>query len=198
MDQSNRVSSLKQRLAGRNLYLIGMMGCGKSSTGPHLADLLGYAFIDSDQLIEKVSGRSIPEIFQEDGEIEFRNLEKQVLNVIGQRHSLVVATGGGLVTIPENWGILHQGIVIWIDPGRERLLARIQADAGKRPLLETQSPVTSFDELHTARQQFYAEADMHLHVGEVSEKEVAMKIIESLPSILSDPAAPGAPQTIEE
>ena len=99
--------TLKQRLGGRSLYLIGIMGSGKTSTGRPLAERLGYGFVDADAVIEQVAGCSIPEIFQRQGEEEFRALEHQVLNSISQRHSLVVATGGGVVTMNENCNIAN-------------------------------------------------------------------------------------------
>ncbi|HJL68124.1 MAG TPA: shikimate kinase, partial [Prochlorococcaceae cyanobacterium Gl_MAG_24] len=102
---------LKQRLGGRNLYLVGMMASGKSITGRPLAQQISYGYIDTDAVIEQLAGRAIPQIFSEEGEEVSRAMESQVLNAIGQRHSLVVSTGGGIVTKPENWGVLHQGIV---------------------------------------------------------------------------------------
>ena len=97
--------SLRQRLGGRSLYLIGMMGSGKTSTGRPLAEQLGYGFVDADAVIEQAANCTIPEIFERDGEEGFRSLESQVLSAICQRHSLVVATGGGVVTQPTNWGL---------------------------------------------------------------------------------------------
>ena len=132
--------SLKQRLGGRSIYLIGMMGSGKTSTGRPLAKRLGYGFVDADAVIEQAAGCSIPDIFERDGEAGFRAIERQVLNAISQRHSLVVATGGGVVTTPENWGQLHSGIVVWLDVDRGQLLARLQADSTLRPLLQQPNP----------------------------------------------------------
>jgi len=172
-----------------------MMGSGKSATGPLLAEYLAYAFVDVDVVIEKVSKRSIATMFEKEGEEEFRRIETQVLNEIGQHHSLVVATGGGVVTRHENWGILHQGIVIWLDPGRECLLERLQADPVKRPLLETQDPVKAFDALLKARQQFYSEADYHVVIENQDPEEVANRVLEGLPSILRKPEDLGAQQT---
>ena len=117
--------TLKQRLGGRNLFLVGMMGCGKTSTGRPLAERLGYGFVDADAVIEQVAGCTISEIFERDGEEEFRTLETQVMRSISERHSLVVATGGGVVTRTENWGMMHQGIVIWLDVERRQLLQRL-------------------------------------------------------------------------
>ena len=187
---------LRSRLGGRNLYLVGMMGSGKSSSGRPLAQQLGYGFVDADPVIEQVAGRPIPQIFDEDGEDGFRAIEAQVLQAIGQRHSLVVATGGGVVTKPENWGVLHQGIVIWLNPGRERILTRLQNDSTQRPLLQTENPAEALDALLEARTPLYSEADLQLSVGDQSPEHVATMVLDALPSILTpESGAPGAPQT---
>ena len=137
---SDPISSLKQRLGGRSLYLVGMMGSGKTSTGRPLAERLGYGFVDADAVIKQAAGCSIPEIFERDGEAGFRALESQVLTAISQRQSLVVATGGGVVTQQENWGLLHSGIVIWLDVVPGQLMQRLKADSTVRPLLQTEDP----------------------------------------------------------
>ena len=152
--------TLKQRLAGRSLYLVGMMGSGKTSTGRPLAERLGYGFVDADAVIEQAAGCSIPDIFDRDGEAGFRSLESQVLSAISQRHSLVVATGGGVVTQPENWGLLHSGIVIWLDVVPDQLLQRLNADSTVRPLLQTADPKAALNALLNERRPLYAEADL--------------------------------------
>ena len=114
------------------------MGSGKSSVGRHLAEALNYRFIDADTSLEQVAGRPIPEIFASDGESGFRALESAVLNQIASWHSLVVATGGGVVTQPANWGELHQGVVVWLDAPDAMLLQRLQADPTPRPLMEAE------------------------------------------------------------
>lgn len=185
MKDQLRSMSLKQILGGRNLYLIGMMGSGKTLTGPCLAQNIDYGFVDSDEVIEKVANQSIGEIFQEDGEKSFRDIETKVLKEIGKHYSLVVSTGGGVVTRPENWGVLHQGIIIWIDPGRDRLWERLQADAFKRPLLLSDNPRASFDTLNNKREPLYKEADLRISVGDESPEDVAKQIMNKLPSILT-------------
>ena len=179
--------TFKQRLAGRSLYLVGMMGSGKTSTGRPLAERLGYGFVDADAVIEQAAGCSIPEIFDRDGEAGFRSLESQVLSAISQRHSLVVATGGGVVTHPENWGLLHSGIVIWLDVVPDQLLQRLNADSTVRPLLQTADPEAAVNALLNERRPLYAEADLTVVINEEPPETVADGILQLLPSLLKDP-----------
>ena len=179
--------TLKQRLAGRSLYLVGMMGSGKTSTGRPLAERLGYGFVDADAVIEQAAGCSIPEIFDRDGEAGFRSLESQVLSAISQRHSLVVATGGGVVTQPENWGLLHSGIVIWLDVVPEQLLQRLNADSTVRPLLQTADPEAALNALLKERRPLYAEADLTVVINDETPEAVADGILQLVPSLLKDP-----------
>ena len=179
--------TLRQRLGGRSLYLVGMMGSGKSRTGRPLAEKLGYGFVDSDSVIEQLAGCSIPEIFQRDGEAGFRKLETQVLSAISERHSLVVATGGGVVTRSENWGVMHQGIVIWLDVEREQLLKRLEADSTPRPLLEEADPAQALDRILNARRPQYSEADLTVVIEEETPDVVADGILQLLPNLIQDP-----------
>jgi len=179
--------TLRQRLGGRSLYLVGMMGSGKSSTGRPLAEKLGYGFVDSDSVIEQLAGCSIPEIFQRDGEAGFRELETQVLSAISERHSLVVATGGGVVTRSENWGVMHQGIVIWLDVEREQLLKRLEADSTPRPLLAEPDPAQALDRILNARRPQYSEADLTVAIEEETPDVVADGILQLLPNLIQDP-----------
>ena len=179
--------TLKQRLAGRSLYLVGMMGSGKTSTGRPLAERLGYGFVDADAVIEQAAGCSIPEIFDRDGEAGFRSLESQVLSAISQRHSLVVATGGGVVTQPENWGLLHSGIVIWLDVVPDQLLHRLNADTTVRPLLQTADPEAALNALLNERRPLYAEADLTVVINDETPEAVADGILQLVPSLLKDP-----------
>ena len=179
--------TLRQRLGGRSLYLIGMMGSGKTSTGRPLAERLGYGFVDADAVIEQAAGCTIPEIFERDGEAGFRELESQVMSAICQRHSLVVATGGGVVTQRKNWGLLHSGIVIWLDVMRDQLLARLRADATERPLLQTPDPEAALDDLLAQRKPLYGEADLTVVIDQEDPATVADGILQLLPGLLKDP-----------
>ena len=183
-------STLRQRLEGLNLYLIGMMGSGKSSAGRHLAEQLGYRFLDADTSLEQVAGRSIPELFASEGEEGFRRLEAAVLNQIASWHSLVVATGGGVVTQPQNWGQLHQGVVIWLDAPDAVLLERLAADPTPRPLMEAPDPAARLADLLEQRRPLYAQADLHIRQDGRPPAQVAAQILEALPSVLKQREAP--------
>ena len=189
--------TLKEKLGGRNIFLIGMMGSGKSQTGPVLAKMINYAFVDTDDVIEKASKQSISSIFEKDGEKVFRDVEKQVLKEISQHHSLVIATGGGLVTVPENWGILHQGIVIWLDLDLKRSIKRLESDQKRRPLLLEDNLAENFSQIYESRKPIYLESDLRIEVEDQSSYEVATMIAEHLPSILIDPETQAERHTTE-
>jgi shikimate kinase len=181
---------LARRLEGLNLYLVGMMGTGKSAVGRPLAAALGYRFLDADTSVERVAGRSIPELFDQVGEPGFRDLETAVLGQIASWHSLVVATGGGVVTRPENWGHMQQGVVVWLDAPPELLLRRLAADPSPRPLLQTADPESQLTSLLSQRQRLYAQADLHIRQGGEPIEEVAAAVLAQLPTILKQRQAP--------
>ena len=138
-------------------------------------------------MIEQAAGCSIPDIFDRDGEAGFRKLESQVLSAISQRHSLVVATGGGVVTQPQNWGLLHSGIVIWLDVVPDQLLQRLNADSTVRPLLQTADPEAALNALLNERRPLYAEADLTVVINDEPPEAVADGILQLVPSLLKDP-----------
>jgi shikimate kinase len=171
-----------------------MMGSGKSAVGRPLAEALGYRFLDADTSVEQVAGKPIPELFASEGEAGFRALEAAVLNQIAAWHSLVVATGGGVVTRPENWGQLHQGIVIWLDAPGELLLERLRADPTPRPLLACPDPAARLAELLQERRPLYAQADLQILQDGRPPQAVAQQVIQALPAILRQrPSAPSQP-----
>ena len=189
--------TLKEKLGGRNIFLIGMMGSGKSQTGPVLAKMINYAFVDTDDVIEKASKQSISSIFEKDGEKVFRDVEKQVLKEISQHHSLVIATGGGVVSLPQNWGILHQGIVIWLDLDLKRSIKRLESDQKRRPLLLGDNLAENFSQIYESRKPIYLESDLRIEVEDQSPYEVATMVAEHLPSILIDPETQAERHTTE-
>lgn len=187
---------MQNLLQGLNIYLVGMMGAGKTTVGELLAKQLGYKFFDTDTLITQVAGKSIQDIFAEDGEPEFRVLESRVLGEISSYTRLVVATGGGIVINPQNWSYLHQGLVIWLDVPIPVLITRLQSDmatppqaehptAYQRPLLQTPNLEQRLREILAQRQEMYAEADLKISISSLhTPPMVKEQIWELIPSIL--------------
>ena len=189
---------LRRRLEGINLYLVGMMGAGKSAVGRPLAQALGYRFVDADTAIEQVAGRTIPSLFADEGEAGFRSLETAVLGQIASWHSLVVATGGGVVTRPENWGHMRQGVVIWLDAAPAVLLSRLNADPTPRPLLHSDDPAARLQALLQERLPLYGQADLRISQGDGTPEQVAAQVLEALPTILKSPeTTPPQPVTLQ-
>jgi shikimate kinase len=177
-----------------NIYLVGMMGCGKSTIGQLLAEQLQYKFFDTDHLIEQVSRQSVNDIFAMAGEEEFRSIEAKVLAEISAYTKLVVATGGGMVLRRSNWGHLHQGLVVWIDVPAAVIWERLATDES-RPLLRTKDPKATIEKLLESRRQRYAEADLHIIVTADQEPQlVAAEILAKIPTVLKSPTTAPAPQ----
>ena len=137
-------STLRRQM--ENIVLVGMPGCGKSTVGKLLAAETGKTFIDADSEIERLSGKSIPEIFADSGEEGFRVWETKVLADLGRRSGLVIATGGGCVTRSENHPLLHQnGRIYWL----KREIDSLPADG--RPL----SQAGKLQEMYKVRKPLY-------------------------------------------
>jgi len=106
----------------QNVVLVGMPGCGKSTIGQLLAEKFGKIFVDADAEIVRLAGKSIPDIFAQDGEEVFRQWETKALELLGKQSGLVIATGGGCVTKKRNYSLLHQnGTIIWVKRELEHL-----------------------------------------------------------------------------
>ena len=179
------INNITNLLRGRSIFLIGMMACGKSITGPKLAQLLKYKFIDLDSIIEKVAKKSISKIFQEDGENKFRVYETKCLQEIIKFPSIVVSTGGGVITKNENWGILRQGIVIWIDLEKKYAIERLKNEMNNRPLLVGREIEKSYSEILHSRESLYQQADLRIKVQNENVEQVAKKIISELHKSIS-------------
>jgi shikimate kinase len=174
-------------LSGVNLYLIGMMGVGKSTVGRLLAAELGYGFLDLDVLIEKVSGLTISEIFANHGEAAFRKLETDVLAQVAPFTRMVVATGGGVVVTQGNWGYLRHGVVLWLDASIETLVSRLAEGKETRPLLgNAEDLLERLTSLLEARRNLYAQADVLVDANSPSPLQVAHYALEKLALRLSE------------
>ncbi|KOR38290.1 MULTISPECIES: shikimate kinase [Planktothricoides] len=166
---------------GLNIYLIGMMGAGKSTVGRLIANQLDYHFFDTDGLISQVAGQSINEIFATAGEEGFRDLETQVISELCAYKNLVVATGGGLIIRQKNWSYLQHGVVVWLDVPVEQLYARLQEDT-TRPLLRDPDPLGKLKRLLSDRLNMYAQADLHIQVdSHETADELAARILQEIP-----------------
>ncbi|CAL1409013.1 unnamed protein product [Linum trigynum] len=136
-----KTQDIEPYLRGRCIYLVGMMGSGKTTVGKVLAQVLGYSFCDSDALVEEsVDGASVAEIFNLYGECFFRDKETEALRELSLRNRFVVSTGGGAVIRPINWKYMHKGISVWLDVPLEALAQRIAAvGTNSRPLLHEET-----------------------------------------------------------
>lgn len=171
-------------LQGINLYLIGMMGAGKTTVGRILANELGYGFVDTDEVITASAKRSINEIFAEERETEFRQLESDVLSQVSAYTKLTVATGGGIILKRENWSYLHHGLIVWLDASAELLYNRLKEDT-TRPLLQDSNPLLKLQNILEQRESLYALADLRitLQEGEAPE-EIARRVLTEIPKVL--------------
>lgn len=154
---------LRAALGQRAVVLVGMMGSGKSSVGRRLANRLGLPFVDADTEIEMAAGMTIPEIFAQRGESEFRDGERRVISrILTTRAPLVLATGGGAYMNAETRArIADLGISIWLKADPDVLMRRVLKNA-KRPLLQTADPKATLRRLLTEREPIYALADITL------------------------------------
>jgi shikimate kinase len=179
-----RLSKPILNLKGLNLYLIGMMGCGKTTVGQLLAKKLRYRFFDTDGVIVQSTGYEISQIFAESGEPTFRQIETQVLSEISAYTRLVVATGGGIILERMNWSYLHQGLVVWLDVPLETLIQRLQWDT-TRPLLQDPDPPQKLKHLFAQRQPLYAQADLQIKVQpEATSAQVVEQLLTAIPQVL--------------
>lgn len=162
-----------------SLYLVGPMGAGKTTVGRHLADLLGRPFIDSDHEIEARTGASIAWIFEKEGESGFRQREQQVIDHLTRQSGIVLATGGGAVTRPQNCDFLKQrGIVVYLYTPVEMQLARTSRDRN-RPLLQVANPESKLKELLAMRDPLYRQvAHYVVPTSDGSARDLAQKIIQ--------------------
>jgi shikimate kinase len=141
-----------------NIYLIGLMGAGKTTVGRQLAWRLGCPFYDSDHEIEVRTGVSIPTIFEIEGETGFRKREAQVIEeLVNESGKMVLATGGGVVITPENRvNLKAHGWVVYLSVPPFQLYQRTRQDRN-RPLLQVADPLKRLQELHAIRDPLYRE-----------------------------------------
>src|ERR1035437_9101396 len=147
-----------------DLVLVGLPGSGKSAVGRRVATRHGATFVDLDELVEMQSGKSVPEIFAEEGETGFRHREHHAVLSLGPADPetelrRVIATGGGTVIDPRNrWLLYRDRFAVWLDGAPEILAQRLSRSANVRPLIAGNDPSKALRELVEARRRFYAPA----------------------------------------
>ena len=156
------------------VVLVGFMGSGKTSVGRLLARRLGYGFEDMDRRIEERAGRTIAEIFRDDGEEAFREREREDALALSRLRDRVVAAGGGAFTRPETRALLREGaLTVWLRCDLDRILARVPAD-GSRPLAGNRDIMRA---LLAEREPFYRMADVAVDASSGTPREVADRIV---------------------
>ncbi|MEO6053784.1 MAG: shikimate kinase [Chthoniobacterales bacterium] len=167
-----------------NIILIGFMGSGKSSIGRRLASLTGFKFTDTDDLVVEKTGMPITEIFSKHDEEHFRSLETEVLHSLKDASGIVLATGGGLALREENRPLLKQiGTVVWLDASADALFERVSRN-NRRPLLLTENPRETFDNLLAFRNSIYeALCDIRIDSTALNHERTAQAVLDALTQI---------------
>ncbi len=158
------------------IFLIGFMGCGKTTLGKKLAKHLNYNFIDLDSYIEKTTNKTITEIFENKGEKTFRIVEKESLMEVCKKDNLVIATGGGTPCFFDNMQkILDSGKAIYLKMEIEDLLERLETEKSQRPLIENKSAKELENFIRnklSEREYFYKKSNYILQGKSICEKEI--------------------------
>ena len=165
-----------------NVALIGFMGTGKTAVGEALAKKLNRKFVELDLLIERKAGKSIPEIFQQDGEVAFRELEIEATKEIAKEKYLVIACGGGIVLNKINIDRLREeSIIVYFTASPRAIMKRVSSEEGQRPLLEVDNPTQTIRELLRFRKPFYERAaDIRIDTSKLDIDSVVEQIINKL------------------
>lgn len=180
-------ADLARKILGkRNLVLVGLMGAGKSAIGKLVASELGIPFIDSDHEIERVSRMTIAELFEKYGEPEFRKLENRVIKRLLRTGPRVLSTGGGaFMNGDTRASIKAAGVSLWLDADLETLWERV-IKRDNRPLLKTENPKQTLENLMIARYPTYALADLAVKSRDVKKEMVAAEVIAAVASLADE------------
>lgn len=179
-----RAEDLTERLAGKPLVLVGMMGAGKTTVGRRLAARLNRQFLDSDEEIEKAAQMTIPEIFEQRGEPEFRAGETRVIARVLKDHGVVLATGGGAFVNPDTRALMKaEALTVWLKAEADILFERVSRRAN-RPLLKTANPRATLEKLIEDRYPIYAEADVTVLSRDVPQDVVAGDVVDAVLAFL--------------
>jgi shikimate kinase len=180
MGASGQKTAARERIPG-NIFLVGMMGAGKTSVGKLLAKRLGKAFYDCDHEIERATGVKVALIFEIEGEAGFRAREAKTLAELARHAEIVLATGGGAVLSAENRKLLAgNGVVVYLHAAPADLWSRTRHDKN-RPLLRTADPLARLEQIYAERDPLYREvADIVIDTGSQSVGSLAHRLEQQL------------------
>lgn len=170
---------------GKNIIMVGFMGCGKTTVGRIVAKKLGYEFFDTDKYIEQKEGMSITEIFDLKGEPYFRSLELKVAEEISHSENKVIGTGGGMVKNPEIMRLLKMnGIAVYLKATPKKIAYNLRND-NSRPLLMGENKLAKIEAILAEREGLYnAAADITVDVKRKLPSQLARDIIDELEGII--------------
>lgn len=179
------IADMVSALDGRSIVLVGLMGAGKTSVGCRLAQRLDLPFADADSEIERAAGKTIPEIFADHGEEEFRSGEKRVIARLLEEGPQILATGGGAFMDEETRNnIKTQGISLWLSADLDLLYKRVKKRSN-RPLLAQGDVKETLQKLIDVRYPVYAQADVEVASRDVPHQKIVSTIIKELKAKLS-------------
>lgn len=164
-----------------NIYLIGFMGTGKSTVAKEMAKLLPFRVVEMDDTISMLAGKSIPDIFEQQGEEAFRTMETQFLSAMSKENNQIISCGGGVVLKPENIDIMKStGVVILLSASPETVYGRV-CNNQNRPLLKDKKSVEDIKKMMEGRLSLYESAyDIKVNVDDITPSQVASEIIREL------------------
>lgn len=183
LTSSSAITTPSSGRLGSRLFLVGMMGSGKTTVGRLLAEHLGWEYVDSDDQVCRNTGRSVRQIFESEGEAAFRREEKKALQAAataGDGHAVVAVAGGAVLDAGNRHLLESSGTVVWLDAPPEVLARRVAAGRDHRPLLGDH-PAAALARLDRERRPLYAEvADVVVDAASASPAEVVEQILRAL------------------
>jgi shikimate kinase len=184
-----RAADLIERLRGRPIVFVGLMGAGKTAIGRRVATVLGLPFADSDHEIEAASRMTVPDLFEKYGEEEFRALEQRVISRLIGEGLRVLATGGGAyMNADTRAAIRTHAVSVWLKADLDTLMGRVMKKQN-RPLLKSDDPRAVMERLMAARYPVYAEADITVGTRDERRETIAEEVIAAVAAYLRDEEA---------
>ena len=176
----DRRHGMREKLAGRSVVFVGLMGAGKTAIGRKVAAMLALPFVDSDQEIESVSRMTVPELFERYGETEFRALEQRVILRVLENGPQVLSTGGGaFMNAQTREAIASHGVSVWLKAEIDLLMDRVSKKQN-RPLLKSADPRAVLERLMAERYPVYAEANVTVPTRDDRKEVIAAEVADAL------------------